>query len=110
MTRVAVVVAACIVVTGCAKNPDAIPAIAMPPNAYSGLTCDQLAQEYVKASTELAQVEAAQRQAASGDAFGVFLIGVPMSSLGGGDKEGLVAQHKGEVIAINFQQQAQHCI
>ncbi|MEO9340456.1 hypothetical protein ABFT80_23885 [Mesorhizobium sp. SB112] len=89
------------VVSGCAKNPDAITAISMPVNAYSGLTCNQLQDEHRKSSQALTAVEAQQRSAVTGDAVGVFLIGVPMSSLTGADKEGLVAQHKGEVIAIN---------
>jgi hypothetical protein len=50
--------------------------------------------------TALDTVSAQQRQAQTGDAVGVFLIGVLMSS--GGDKEGAVAQHKGELIAISF--------
>lgn len=82
----------------------------MPPNAYSGLTCEQLFAEHQKSSAALAAVEVQQRQAVTGDAVGVFLIGVPMSSLSGADKEGLVAQHKGEVIAIQAQQRNQKCL
>jgi hypothetical protein len=94
---------------GCAKNPDAITAMTMPVNAYSGLSCEQLGSELQKSQTNLTAVEAQQRQAATGDAVGVFLIGVPLGSVGGGDKEGLVAQHKGEVIAIQASQRAQKC-
>jgi hypothetical protein len=35
-----------------------------------------------------------------GDAIGVFLIGVPVSSLSGGDKEGLIAAAKGKELAL----------
>jgi len=35
-----------------------------------------------------------------GDAVGVFLIGVPVSSLSGSDKEGLIATSKGKVTAL----------
>ena len=83
----------------CAKNPDAIAPIAMPVNAYFGLTCDQLVTEHQRSSAALAAVSQQQKQAATGDAVGVFLIGVPVSSLSGGDKEGLVAQHKGALVA-----------
>ena len=41
--------------------------------------------------------------------IGVFLIGVPVSSLSGADKEGLLAQKKGEKIAIESQQRNQKC-
>lgn len=93
----------------CAKNPDAIAPIAMPVNAYFGLTCDQLVTEHQRSSAALAAVSQQQKQAATGDAVGVFLIGVPVSSLSGGDKEGLVAQHKGELVAIEGAMRSQHC-
>lgn len=89
-----------LVVAGCAKGPDAISPMAMPVNAYSGLSCEQLIAEHQRSSAALAAVSSQQKQAVAGDAVGVFLVGVPMSSLTGGDKEGYVAQHKGEVIAI----------
>lgn len=44
----------------------------------------------------LAQLSTGQRQAVMGDAVGVFLIGVPVSSLTGSDREGLIAQKKRE--------------
>jgi len=94
---------------GCAKNPDAIAPISMPVNAYGGLSCDQLAVEHRRSSAALAAVSRQQEQAATGDAVGVFLIGVPVSSLSGGDKEGLVALHKGEIVAIEGAMRAQGC-
>lgn len=57
----------------------------------------------------LVQLSADQRQAATGDAVGVFIIGVPVSSLTGADKEGMIAQKKGEVIAIETAQRGQKC-
>ena len=98
-----------LVLAGCAKNPDAIAPMAMPVNAYLGLSCEQLAAEHQRSSAALAAVEAQQRSAATGDAVGVFLIGVPVSSLSGADKEGLVAQHKGEIIAIEGAMRGQQC-
>jgi len=97
------------ILAGCAKNPDAIAPISMPVNAYAGLSCDQLAVEHRRSAAALAAVSQQQKQAATGDAVGVFLIGVPVSSLSGGDKEGLVAQHKGEIVAIEGAMRAQRC-
>ena len=96
-------------VSGCAKNPESITPMSMPVNAYSGLSCAQLAAEKQKSQTSLTAAEAQQRQAVTGDAVGVFLIGVPMSSLSGADKEGVVAQHKGEIIAIQNAQRIAKC-
>ena len=107
MKRIALVLP--LVLIGCAKNPDKITPMTMPVNAYSGLTCEQLATEHQRSSQALAAVSEQQRSAVTGDAVGVFLIGVPMSSLTGADKEGLVAQHKGEVIAIEGAQRSQGC-
>ncbi|WP_394889564.1 hypothetical protein ACG873_30315 [Mesorhizobium sp. AaZ16] len=101
--------ATALLLTACAKGPDAITPMSMPVNAYSGLSCNQLAAEHQKSTNALNAVSAQQRQAQTGDAVGVFLIGVPMSSLTGGDKEGAVAQHKGEVIAISSAQRNKGC-
>ena len=106
---VAAVAFAALALAGCAKNPDAIAPMSMPVNAYAGLSCDQLVAEHQRASSALMAVEKQQRQAAAGDAVGVFLIGVPVSSLSGADKEGLVAQHKGEIIAIEGAMRSQQC-
>lgn len=95
--------------SSCAKRPDAIAPIVMPVNAYSGLDCKQLDSELSRSTASLTAVSAEQQQAATGDAVGVFLIGVPMSSLTGGDKEGKVAQHKGEVIAIEAARREKGC-
>ncbi len=57
----------------------------------------------------MAAVSKAQNDAATGDAFGVFLIGVPMSSTFGGDKEGQVAVNKGKVQAIENALKAKGC-
>ena len=102
-------VVAALALSACAKNPDAIAPIAMPVNAYAGLTCDQLVTEHRRSTAALAAVSQQQKQAATGDAVGVFLIGVPVSSLSGGDKEGLVAQHKGEIVAIEGAMRGERC-
>lgn len=44
----------------------------------------------------LAALEKQQSSAATGDALGVFLIGVPTTSLTGGDKAGEIAVEKGK--------------
>jgi hypothetical protein len=55
----------------------------------------------VAAQSRLASLESQQRSAVAGDAVGVFLIGVPVSSLTGGDKAGLIAAEKGKVLALD---------
>lgn len=106
---VALAMLAAMAAAGCAKNPDAIVAVNISAHAYSGLSCQQLAAEHQRSSQALAAVSQQQRQAATNDAVGVFLIGVPVSSISGNDKEGLVAQHKGEIIAIEGAMRAGQC-
>jgi hypothetical protein len=95
---VVAILAACI--TSCAKRPDAIVPADIPMAAYTGQDCPALQTELAKERAVLTAVSADQHSAANGDAFGVFLIGVPMSSTFGGDKEGQVAVAKGKVQAI----------
>lgn len=83
----------------CAKGPDAIAPISMG-NAFAGASCQDAAQDLAAERQALATLESAQRGAVAGDAIGVFLIGVPMSSLSGGDKAGDIAASKGKVLAL----------
>lgn len=96
-------------VSGCAKRPDAIVPADIPMAAYTNYGCEHLAQELIKEQTSLAAVSKAQSEAATGDAVGVFLIGVPMSSTFGGDKEGQVAVAKGKVQAIQSAMTSKNC-
>lgn len=93
----------------CAKRPDAIVPVDVPMAAYSNLDCQALAREYLKEQASLSAVSKQQHDAATGDAVGVFLVGVPMSSTFGGDKEGQVAVAKGKVNAIEANMKAKSC-
>jgi len=95
--------------TACAKRPDAIVPVDIPMAAYTNQTCEQLGQEMLKEQQALAAVSKAQTDAANGDAFGVFLIGVPVGSVAGGDKEGQVAVAKGKVQAIDSAMKSKGC-
>ncbi|KQS89825.1 hypothetical protein [Rhizobium sp. Leaf386] len=94
---------------GCAKRPDAIVPVDIPMAAYGNMDCAQLAQEYLNEQNNLAALSKQQNQAATGDAVGVFLVGVPASSLTGGDKEGQIAVSKGKVNAVESSLKAKGC-
>ena len=102
-------VALAVGLVGCAKRPDAIVPVDIPMAAYSNLACPGLAQELAKEQNNLASLSKQQNQAATGDAVGVFLIGVPASSTFGGDKEGQVAVSKGKVNAIESAMKGKGC-
>jgi hypothetical protein len=95
--------------TSCAKRPDAIVPVDIPMAAYTGSSCPSLARELVKEQENLAAISKVQNDAATGDAVGVFLIGVPTSSTFGGDKEGQVAVAKGKVQAIQNAMRSKNC-
>lgn len=105
------IVAASVVaaLSSCAKRPDAIVPVDIPMAAYSNQSCEQLGREMVKERENLAAVSKAQNDAATGDAVGVFLIGLPMSSTFGGDKEGQVAVSKGKVQSIENTMKSKGC-
>lgn len=109
MNKLIALAVSAILLAACAKRPDAIAPMSMPANAYAGLSCEQLAAEHRRSTASLSAVSKAQNDAATGDAFSVFLVGVPIASAAGGDKEGLVAQHKGELIAIGAAQRSKGC-
>ena len=94
---------------GCAKSPEDIQAASLPPSAYAGASCADLAAADVSAATQLEDASRRQREAQTGDAVGVFLIGIPMASLGGNDAEAEIASLKGQRAAIQQARAAQDC-
>ena len=95
--------------SACAKKPDQIAAIQMDDSTYSRLSCKQLAREETKIRNDLDSLSADQNSAASKDAWGVFLLGLPLSSMSGGDKEALIAVAKGKLNAIDLVQVDKNC-
>ena len=81
--RILLVAVACAAAAGCATRPENIAGV---PNAGP---CTQADRQ------RLAFVSNQQSKAATGDALGVFLIGVPVSSLAGNDNEAEIAILKG---------------
>lgn len=84
----------------CAQSPGSIAPVSMGA-AYTGLPCRQAAVDLTAERQSLAALESKQKGAVAGDAIGVFLIGVPVSSLTGGDVAGEIAAAKGRVLALD---------
>ena len=68
-----------------------------------------LAEKELQQTQLLNALSADQKKAASGDAWGVFLLGLPLSSMSGADKETEIAIAKGRLDAIDRQQTAKGC-
>ncbi len=90
---------AALALSACAQSPDAIAPVSLG-NAYASMGCRDAQAALQREQMTLTQLSAAQTQAVTGDALGVFLIGVPVSSLSGSDKAGLIAVSKGKTLAL----------
>jgi len=102
-------IAVAVTLTACAKRPDAISATTIPMAAYQNLDCVQLADELILENEKLAALSKSQNEAATADAIGVFLVGVPAGSVTGNDKEGQLSVSKGKIIAIESASKAKGC-
>lgn len=94
--------------TGCANRPDTIRASYVSHEKFAHLDCTQLVTRMGDTRADLDKFSKMQDGKATGDAFGVLLLGVPFSKLSG-DHEGDVARLKGEVEAIDTAQVKAKC-
>ena len=108
--KLAVLTTMVLIIASCAKRPDEIAAVKMETAAYERMSCRSLATEEAKVTAELNSMSAAQNSAASSDALGVFLLGIPWSSMSGNDQEALISVAKGRIDAINTVQASKGCI
>ena len=104
-----VLLVAVLAVSACAKAPEQIAAADIGSGVYRGQSCAQLTQQRLKISQDLENLSAAQKSAQSGDAWGVFLLGLPLSSMSGNDKETAIAVAKGHVQEIDKERQRKGC-
>lgn len=98
--RPCVAFSAILLLTACASRPDAIAPAPVSATEYEGLSCSQLSSMLGEKRDSLREAERQQNRAATGDAIGVFLVLLPVSTVFGSDNEGVVAQYKGEVLAL----------
>lgn len=88
------------VLAGCASRADSIAPIAMPSSNYKGLSCEDTKIALTEARSRQNELTGSQNNAAIGDAVGVLFVLLPVGSIFGADKEGQLAQVKGEVLAL----------
>ena len=96
------------VFSGCAKRPESISASHISFERYSDKTCVELNTVMADTREKLNHVSDLQNSKATGDAWGVLLVLVPVSQMTG-DYEGEVSQLKGEVNAIETSQIKNKC-
>lgn len=108
MQRILSIIAITLTIAACANRPESIPASYTSHEKYTMLDCTKLATQLGDARAELAKFSEQQNSKATGDAWGVFLVLIPVSKLSG-DYEGDVAKWKGEVAAIETAQVINEC-
>jgi hypothetical protein len=94
---------------GCAKNPDKIAAVEVGKNEYNGYSCKRLNEAEIKYKHVLENASAKQKDAATGDAIGVLLLGLPIASLANSDSETTIAVTKGHLQAIERKKASKSC-
>jgi hypothetical protein len=94
----------------CATPPESIPAATIPPSIYAGYSCDRLLGLQQRIETALQTAMLQQKSASINDAWGVFLIGLPTASMGGGDIAPQVASLKGQRATVSDLISTQRCI
>lgn len=87
------------ILAACAQSPNSIAPVSMG-DAFASMNCQQAVADLSTERQTLAALESKQKGAVVGDAIGVFLIAVPVSSLTGGDVAGQIAASKGKVMAL----------
>lgn len=100
MSKVQVFIAAILAFSACAEQPSSIAPVPIG-DVYSNISCSKARQLYQQEVARVPALISAQKQAVAGDAVGVLLIGVPVSSLSGDDLEGEIAATKGKLIALS---------
>lgn len=101
--------AALILVSGCAKAPNTIAPSYVSEVPYQSYTCKQLGEEMQRLEAAYTTTAKAQEDARTGDAWGVFLIGMPTSSLSGGNVAAEVASLKGQQVAVQKTMITKNC-
>ena len=67
---------------------------------YRDYTCEQLAQEQARLVAALATASDTQRHTRSNDIAGLIFLGLPVSSISGGNIASQIARLKGELEAV----------
>lgn len=98
--RFPVLLATGLAVSACAQTPESVAPSYISEVTYQNWTCGQLAEEQQRVASALTTASAAQNNARSQDIAGIILLGVPVSSMSGGNIAPEIARLKGHQEAI----------
>ncbi len=95
---------------GCAASPEAISAAYISPTTYDDWSCDKLALEARRLDAAYASAAAQQKKARTNDTVGIILLGLPVSSMSGGNVAPQIADLKGRKNTLEQTQITNNCI
>lgn len=90
----------CAILTSCATKPEKIAPAYVSDVLYQQLSCEQLRAEQDHVATAMAEAYTRQYRARSNDTVGVLVLGLPVSTLSGGNAAAEIGRLKGEMNAI----------
>ena len=93
----------------CAKQPDAVEPTKFDHKPYMPMSCKALTAKQVEGRQAVESLSARQKKAADNDALGVFLLGLPLASMSGGDPEAQLSIAKGQLNAIEMAKAEKGC-
>ncbi|MFT8898382.1 MAG: hypothetical protein ABF968_15700, partial [Acetobacter sp.] len=99
----------CVALAACAASPESIQPAYVSSMMYEPYSCSQLYQEEARLQAALASVSKQQHDARSGDAWGVALLGLPVSSFSGKNVASQVAEVKGNMNAVQEAEIHKNC-
>lgn len=102
-------VVAVLVLAGCAKAPGSIAPSYVSEVPYQSYSCKQLGEEQARLAQAYVLAAKQQEDARTGDAMGVFFLGMPTSSLSGGNIAPEIASLKGQTVAVEKTIIAKNC-
>lgn len=99
--KISGIILMCVILMSCATAPEDITPTYVSALEFNKYTCDQIAEEIHLTEIALKTASKAQDKARSNDTWGVLLLGVPVSSLSGGNQHAHIANLKGTLDALN---------
>lgn len=104
-----IVAGVAVTVAGCAKSPESIAPAYVSERIYQDYSCDDLADEGRRVQAALTSASAQQSKARTNDTVGVIFLGLPVSTLSGGNVAYQVADLKGQHKAITQASMRKKC-
>ncbi|MDC1018911.1 hypothetical protein OAR36_10700 [Pseudomonadales bacterium] len=98
--KIVMLMVAGLIISSCTSRPESIAPVSISALEYKGLPCGETQQTLSLERSRLASLSSKQNGAATGDAIGVFLLGLPVAKILGQDVEGEIALSKGKVQAL----------